>query len=119
MNPDAVAAAFLARWEDAWNRGGAVEVAALYTEDAVLVGASIACGREEIARRLGLLYNAGWTRISIRSVNARQVDGLILVAAEFTASGSGANEGKTLSGRSSHSLTKVDEEWLSAMHGAA
>jgi uncharacterized protein (TIGR02246 family) len=110
MNAEAIAAAFFARWEDAWQSGGASEAARLYTGDAVLVGASIAIGREEIAGRLAQLHNAGWTRIAIRPVNARLVGGLVLVAAEFKASGLSTDEGRTLSGRSSHALTKVGDE---------
>jgi uncharacterized protein (TIGR02246 family) len=119
VNADAIAADFLARWQAAWNSDGANAAAALYTEDAVLVGASIAVGRDEIARRLALLHGTGWTRIAIRLVNARRVGDLVLAAAEFTATGSGANEGKLLDGRSSHSLTKVGEGWLSAMHAVS
>ena len=119
MNAETIAADFLAGWQGAWNSGGANPAAALYTADAVLVAASIAIGRDEIAQRLALLHDAGWTRIAIRLVNARGVGDLVLAAAEFTATGSGANEGKLLNGRSSHSLTKVGEGWFSAMHAVS
>ncbi len=119
IDPTAVANAFVRQWEAAWNTGGAVATARLYTSDAALVGASISVGRPEIERLLGLLHHAGWTRIAINVVNARSVRGLVLAACEFTAHGSGAVEGKELKGRSSHVLVHVDDAWLSTMHSAA
>ena len=114
-----VASVFARSWEDAWNAQGAAAVARLYTPDSVLIGAAIAVGRPEIERALDRLIQLGWTRISINVVNARAVGGVVLVASEFSAVGSGPNAGKSLSGRSSHVLTLVDDRWLSAMHSAA
>jgi uncharacterized protein (TIGR02246 family) len=114
-----VAAEFIARWERAWNSDGPVATAQLYTEDSVLVGVSIAIGRAAIGRSLGMLFAAGWTTIAIKLVNVREVGGLVLAACEFTARGSGPNEGKVLNGRSSHALVNVDGAWFSAMHSAA
>jgi uncharacterized protein (TIGR02246 family) len=119
QSPDAVASAYMRRWEEAWNAQGAAAVAKLYTPDSVLIGAAIGVGRSEIARLLDQLIQHGWTKISIKVVNAREVGGVVLVASEFLASGSGANAGKTLNGRSSHVLTHVEDAWLSAMHSAA
>ncbi|MGO8917692.1 MAG: nuclear transport factor 2 family protein [Stellaceae bacterium] len=118
-NPAAIAAAFVARWESAWNSEGAAATAQLYTPDAVLVGAATGVGQTEIARLLGLLYAQGWTRIALTVTNARSVGGVVLAACAFTAHGSGATEGKVLNGKSSHVLTRVGDTWLSAMHTAA
>jgi hypothetical protein len=52
-------------------------------------------------------------------VQARTAAGVVLAISEFSASGSGANAGKTLNGKSSHVLTEIDGTWLSAMHAAA
>jgi hypothetical protein len=65
------------------------------------------------------LANQGWTRIEIAVVHAQARGDVVLVASTFTAQGSRANEGKTLAGKSTHALTKVDGVWLSAMHTAA
>jgi uncharacterized protein (TIGR02246 family) len=119
LNPDEIAGEFIARWERAWNSGGAASVAQLYCDDSVLVGGAIAVGRPAIERSLGMLSAAGWNRISIRLVNARAVAGVVLAACEFTATGSGPSEGKVLNGRSSHVLACVGDQWLSAMHSAA
>ncbi|MGA2792254.1 MAG: SgcJ/EcaC family oxidoreductase [Roseiarcus sp.] len=116
---DEIAATFARNWESAWNSTGAAGTAQLYTRDSVLVGAVIAVGRPEIERALGMLYAQGWTRIAVKVINAREVGELVLIACEFVAAGSGPNAGKTLSGRSSHALTRVDGTWLSAMHSAA
>lgn len=119
MSPEHIATEFIGEWERAWNSQGAAATAQLYTEDSVLVGAAIAIGRAAIESSLGMLFAAGWTRIAIKLVNTREVDGVVLAAFEFTATGSGPTEGKILNGRSSHVLTRVGGPWLSAMHSAA
>jgi uncharacterized protein (TIGR02246 family) len=119
QSPEEIAAAYVSKWQSAWNSHGASAAAELYTPDSVLVGAAIGIGRPEIERLLGLLFKHGWTRISIKVLNAREVGGVVLVAAEFSAVGSGPAEAKTLNGKSSHVLTQVGDAWLSAMHTAA
>jgi uncharacterized protein (TIGR02246 family) len=119
QSPEEIAHAFAIRWENVWNSQGAAATAELYTPDSVLVGAAIGIGRPEIARLLSMLFQQGWTRISIKVVNAREVSEVVLVASEFTAVGSGPTAGKTLNGKSSHVLTCVGDTWLSAMHTAA
>jgi uncharacterized protein (TIGR02246 family) len=114
-----IATEFIGRWEHAWNSHGAQATAQLYTEDSVLVGSAIAIGRAAIERSLGTLFAAGFTKIAIKLVSARVVDGMVLAACEFTATGSGPGEGKILNGRSSHALTRGGGAWLSAMHSAA
>lgn len=119
IDPMAIATAFVRDWETAWNAGGPAAAVRLYTADAVLVGAAMGAGQHEIERLMGLLYKAGWTSIAIKVVNARAVGGVVLVACEFTAQGSGDKERMELQGKSSHVLTQVDGTWLSAMHSAA
>jgi uncharacterized protein (TIGR02246 family) len=118
-SPAAIAAAFAAKWESAWNDQGAAATAQLYTPDAMLVGASIGSGQAEIARLLGLLYAQGWTRITIAVKDARAVGSVVLAACTFTAQGSGPSAGKVLHGKSSHVLARIGDTWLSAMHTAA
>jgi uncharacterized protein (TIGR02246 family) len=110
------ARAFQRRYETLWNSSGAEAVAALYTVDSVLIARSIAKGREEIAMALNALFQRGWTSISINTLHIREAAGTALVVSEFTAFGSGAIEGETLSGKSTHVLTQVGGDWLSAMH---
>ena len=118
-SPEQIAAQFIGAWERAWNSSGVAATAQLYTEDSVLVGGAIAVGRAAIESSLAMLYGAGWTKISIKLVNAREVDGVVLAACEFSATGSGTNDGKVLEGRSSHVLIRVRGTWLSTLHSAA
>jgi hypothetical protein len=113
-NPKHVAADYIDRWQRLWNANG--EIATLYTIDSVLVAYRIALGRADIAALLRAVYDQGWTGISIRLVNVRAVGGIILLAAECVASGSGNHAGETREGKSSHVLTQADSAWLSAMH---
>jgi uncharacterized protein (TIGR02246 family) len=119
QKPEEIAAAYVSKWQTAWNSHGASAAAELYTPDSVLVGAALGIGRLEIERLLGVLFKQGWTRISIKVRNAREIGGVVLVAAEFSAVGSGPTAGETLNGKSSHVLTQVGDTWLSAMHTAA
>jgi uncharacterized protein (TIGR02246 family) len=116
QSPEQIAVAYVSKWESAWNSQGAAAVANLYTPDGVLVGAAMGVGQPEIERLLDMLCKQGWTKISIKVLNAREVGGLVLVASEFSAVGSGPNAGKTLNGKSSHVLTQVGDTWLSTMH---
>ena len=113
-SPDQIAAAYVAHWENLWNEQGGVS--ALYTEDSVLVGFRTAVGRADIAALLQSIIDQGWTGISITVVNVRAVAGVVLVACDYTAVGSGRNAAQTRQGKSSHVLTRVGETWLSAMH---
>ena len=111
---DQIAAAYVAHWEKLWNEQGSVS--ALYTDDSVLVGFRTAVGRADITALLQSIIDQGWTRISITVVNARSVAGVVLVACDYSAIGSGRNAGQTRQGKSSHVLTHVGDAWLSAMH---
>jgi uncharacterized protein (TIGR02246 family) len=75
QGPQEIAVAYASKWEDAWNSQGASAAAKLYTPDSVLVGAATGIGRPEIERLLGMLYQQGWTKISIKVLNAREVAG--------------------------------------------
>jgi uncharacterized protein (TIGR02246 family) len=118
-NPHQIASDFIGRWERTWNEQGAHAVAQLYTPDAILVGYVVVEGREQIARLLQGIVEQGWTRIQIKVVGVRQLGAVILIATEYTASGPEENTGKRLDAKSSHVLTRVGDEWLSAMHTAA
>ncbi|MBV8568234.1 MAG: nuclear transport factor 2 family protein [Methylobacteriaceae bacterium] len=115
---DEIAAAFIGRWESAWNSGGAAATAQLYAPDALLVGQAIGVGRGDLERLLGLLHQQGWTRIAIKILHVRETGEVVLVACQFTAFGSGPNAGKSLQGKSTHVLTRIGESWMSAMHTA-
>lgn len=64
------------------------------------------------------IIGQGWTSIRIKIVNVRQVGGLILIANEYVATGSGKNAGKTLNASASHVLVESNGEWLSTLHTA-
>jgi uncharacterized protein (TIGR02246 family) len=117
-NPHQIASDFIGRWERTWNEQGADAVAQLYTPDAILVGHVTAEGREQIARLLRGIVEQGWTRVEIKVVGVRQLGDVILIATEYTASGPEGDAGKRLDAKSSHVLTRVGNEWLSAMHTA-
>jgi uncharacterized protein (TIGR02246 family) len=113
-----IALAYIRAWENAWNTEGVEATLKMYAPDSVLVGYVTAKGQSEIAALLGGIFAQGWTKISIRVVHAREANGLILIANEYTATGSGPNAGKTLDAKSSHVLALAGESWVSVMHTA-
>jgi ketosteroid isomerase-like protein len=113
-NPDQIATGYIDRWQKLWNEQRAVS--ALYTDDSVLVGFRTAVGKADIAALLQSIREQGWTGIAIKVVNARAVAGVVVVACEYTAIGSGRNAGQTRDGKSSHVLALIGDTWLSAMH---
>jgi uncharacterized protein (TIGR02246 family) len=112
-----IARAFQRRYETVWNASGAEALGALYTPDAILIAKRVANGRDEIVAALNAMFQRGWTAITTNIVHVRLVAGAVLVVGEFTAFGSGAIEGETLGGKSTHVLTQADGAWLAAMHG--
>jgi uncharacterized protein (TIGR02246 family) len=118
LNPQEIAADYVARWERAWNNHGGSAAAELYTPDSVLVGAAVAVGKADIERALGFIFSQGWQRIGIKVVSARVVGDLVLLVSEFSVLGSGPAAGKMLNGKSSHVLVRLGGNWLSAMHTA-
>ena len=119
MTTEEIATDFTARWMRSWNDEGPAATARLYTADSMLVGGAMAIGRDAIEKALTGLFNQGWTRIEIVVTHAQAQGNVVLVASTFTAYGAGATAGKTLAGKSTHVLTKIDGVWLSAMHTAA
>lgn len=109
---------FVARWELAWNGQDARTVAQLYTPDAVFVGSVIAVGQSQITGILQKIMQQGWTKIQMTVAEFRWVGEIVLVAIAYTVTGSGESAGKTLEAKSTHVLTRVNGEWLSAMHTA-
>jgi hypothetical protein len=61
----------------------------LYATDSVLVGYVTATGRTDILKLVRGIIAQGWTGIKIKVVNARKIGDGVLVAAEYTALGSG------------------------------
>lgn len=114
---DQIAREFLRRYEAEWSNG-AEAVSRLYAPDGVLVGFVTAIGRSQICEVLRGIIGQGWASIRIKIVNVRQVGGLILIANEYAAIGSGQNAGKTLNASASQVLIESDGEWLSTLHTA-
>jgi ketosteroid isomerase-like protein len=114
---DQIARHFISRYEAEWSNGAGA-VSRLYASDAVLVGLVTAIGRSQICELLRGIIGQGWTSIRIKIVNVRQVGGVILIASEYAAIGSGENAGRTLTATSSHVLVESNGTWLATLHTA-
>jgi ketosteroid isomerase-like protein len=118
-SPEEISRDYVLAWENAWNDHGVEATVKLYASDSVLIGYATAVGRTEIASLLGRIFDQGWTKVRIKVTQARLINGLVLVACEYSAFGSGPSEGKTLDAKSSHVLAPDGDSWLSVMHAAA
>jgi uncharacterized protein (TIGR02246 family) len=116
---DRIAVEFNHRYEDAWNAQNVAAVVDLYTDDAILVGHSIAVGKNGIAQLLRGIFAQGWTGIEIEAQHARQLGDVVVVANTYVATGSGNSAGKRLEAKSSHVLVRQGQDWRTAMHTAA
>jgi uncharacterized protein (TIGR02246 family) len=114
---DQIARNFISRYEAEWSNG-AEAVSRLYAADGVLVGFVTAVGRSQICELLRGIIDQGWTSIKIKIVNVRPIGGVILIASEYAAIGSGENAGKTLNAASSYVLVESNGDWLSTLHTA-
>jgi hypothetical protein len=113
----AIADDFNRSYEQAWN-AGLDQLIQLYAEDSILVGYSTVKGRFGIAELLSQIISQGWTGITIETTHAKFEGDMVLVVNKYTAIGSEAKAGESLSSRSSHVLSKNGDKWLTVMHTA-
>ena len=113
-----IAQEFMKRWESAWNAGDVGELMELYTEESILVGYVTAVGKRAVEELLKGILDQGWKRIEIRITQIREINGIILVANEYSAFGAGVNEGKKLEAKSSHVLALINGSYVSVLHTA-
>jgi hypothetical protein len=119
VDPMKIATEYMKKYETAYAKG-ASEVVELYRDDGVLLGFRTAVGKSEIKELLqAAVLDQGWTKITIKVLNARMFNEIVVAVCDYSALGSGVNEGKTLSGRSSHVLVNTAGAWLNAMHSVA
>lgn len=111
MEPNAIADAFVRRYERFWH-DGATEVSRVYTPDAILCGYEIVRSTNGVGKLLGTIYRQGWKRIGIEIAEAASINGTILLACRYTAS-NGTDE---RSAKSSYVLIESDGTWKAAMH---
>lgn len=109
---------FITAYQNAWNEGNFDQLMELYAEDGVLVGFITAEGKQAIESLLRGIRDEGWKRVEIRIKNVREINGLILMANEYSAFGSEQIEGKVLNAKSSHVLAPVNGSYLAVLHTA-
>lgn len=117
-NATEIAETFNENYERFWNENKLDDLTNLYSEKSILVGYATVNGRDEIKQSLEGIINQGWTEIKINTVKVETLGENILVANEYEVFGSGSNEGKNMTAKSSQVLTNVDNQWLTAMHTA-
>lgn len=103
-------------YAELWNKNNIEELSKLYTNNCILVGYKTVVGRVEVSELLHSIIRQGWTKIQIKTVKVKLLDGVILIANEYQAIGSGEKEGEVLDAKSSQVLTKLNDNWLTAMH---
>jgi uncharacterized protein (TIGR02246 family) len=97
----------------AYNAGNAGGVAATFSESSAFVtpAGPVLHGRQAIEAAIGNRMRAGWTRQTASATEAHRMGDAIWAIGEYTLTGSGPVEGKTLSGRYTHILQREGNAW--------
>src|SRR5258708_16802660 len=83
-DPKEIAGAYVSKYENHWNSDGPPAVANLYAQDSLLVGNAIAICRAEIEKLLGTIFDQGWSKISIKAIESREIRDVVLVANDYS-----------------------------------
>lgn len=104
------------QWEQAYNRGDAEAVGALFTPDGVYVGPTgILSGQKEIASALQGRIRQGWTKETIKLGEAREVGNIAWAVGDYMLVGSNEQAGKQMNGRYGLVAMREGSTWRISM----
>jgi uncharacterized protein (TIGR02246 family) len=112
-----VAANHAKHFETAYNAGDAVGVAKLFTTDGVYLtpGGTVLSDPQTIAKAVQGRINAGWTKETIKVMEAHAAGDAVWGIGEYSLEGTGGSGGKHLSGHYAVVLVRDGDEWRSSM----
>ena len=107
------ATTFVNAWDDAYNANKPADIAALFTKDGVfLTGAgTMLSGQKQIEMAVGARIQKGWTKETIRVIQARPEGSVVLAVIDYEIAGTGANAGKQIGGYALDVLTHEGSGW--------
>ena len=107
------ASAISKAWDDAYNAGNPTAIAALFAPGGVYLtpGGTMLKDRQEMATSLAARLKAGWTKETIKVIEAHPIGDHVSSVVEYTILGAGRSAGKQISGYGAELLTRSGSEW--------
>jgi uncharacterized protein (TIGR02246 family) len=114
------ATTFTDAWDDAYNANKPAVIAALFTKDGVfLTGAgTMLTGQNQIETAVAARIQKGWTKETIRVIQAHPEGDVVLAVIDYEIAGTGANAGKQIGGYALDVLTHEGSGWRAKLISA-
>jgi len=100
-------------WDDAYNAGDPHAIAALFGPDGVYLtpAGTMLKNPQDMEKALAARQKAGWTKESIKVVDAHAVGDRVSAIVEYTLFGSGPNAGQKIGGYAAELLSRSGSDW--------
>ena len=100
-------------WDDAYNAGDPHAIAALFGPDGVYLtpAGTMLKNPQDMEKALAARQKAGWTKESIKVVDAHAVGDRVSAVVEYTLFGSGPNAGQKIGGYAAELLSRSGSDW--------
>jgi len=101
------------QFETAYNAGNPSGIAALFAKDGVYLtpGGTMLTDPQEIEKAVAARIKAGWTKETVKAINAHPAGDAVWCIGEYAIAGTGANSGKQIGGNYAAVLTREGGEW--------
>src|SRR3954447_17699236 len=100
-------------WDDAYNAGDPHAIAALFGPDGVYLtpAGTMLKNPQDMEKALAARQKAGWTKESIKVIDAHAVGDRVSAIVEYTLFGSGRNAGQKIGGYAAELLSRSGSDW--------
>ena len=107
------ATVFTNAWDDAYNANRPADIAALFMPDGVFITSvgTMLANQKQIETGVAARIHAGWTKESIRVIQAHPEGNNVLVILDYEIVGTGTNTGKQIGGYAVDLLTHEPSGW--------
>lgn len=100
-------------WDNAYNAGKPADIVALFVRDCVYLtpGGTMLTNHQDMEKALTARQQAGWTKETIKVVEARPTGSDVLSIVDYVILGTGPNDGKQIGGYAALLLTREGSDW--------
>ncbi len=107
------ATTFTNAWDNAYNANNPAAIAALFTKDGVFLTGSgtMLTGQKQIETAIAARIQKGWTKETIRVIQAHPEGNVVLAVIDYEIAGTGANAGKQIGGYALDVFTHEGSGW--------
>jgi len=101
------------QFETAYNAGNPAGIANLFAPGGVYLtpGGTMLSNRQEIEKAVAGRINAGWTKETVKVIDAHPAGNEVWLIGEYTIAGTGQNSGKQIGGHYAQVLTREGPDW--------